>query len=679
MARVIRMALFVLIVGTLEIAAQPKAAPVKGGTVAFKGRIQSMDPANNTYGVIQIVDGVITELAASGNPPEPVITVNAPAVIYPGFIDTHSHAISYLLAQSTGADGSPNWISLANVNVMDLEPCPDPVPTGSTTCFAPVTTQADVERLIGQASKNSAGWILGWNYEPSRMTCENGSKYGFACPNFANMKPGDVLNTLDRLQPTVPVLITSESGHIFYVNRAAMKELNICTLDSDDPKCHEPVVNPNEEMRLAMIAGQLDEDLALYAIGYVEGKLGEAYARAFVDPLKDPTAFAERLIEFNSKQIIAAVEKYSSLGYTTVQEGAASEGLIGIYMKTADALAKSDRPLPATIAFLEYDETSACNFASSVRKARKSRNDLIAGGYDMFMAGMKAYADGTNQGYTGDMGPTVPYKKTPSVFTDSGIFPKQPYQGLPDYDGVALQNVTEQAHDAGFPMWVHTNGRRAQKNVIDALAARKHLGLRDVIVHFAMPLESDVKAAADAGLGATFLINDFYFFYHAVCEQILGSEATRNFYPAAWAQKYQMPFGIHSDVSVTPPDPLLGMRIAVDRVVEQPEWLPPLSGDCAFTGTNPPQQKISRDLAMRAYTVDAAWLYGRENRIGSLQKGYAGDLVVLSEDPRLPTTDLSKVKVLYTVHNGRVVYAATDPGTKSGTKAARPRKSKSKR
>lgn len=78
---------------------------------------------------------------------------------------------------------------------------------------------------------------------------------------------------------------------------------------------------------------------------------------------------------------------------------------------------------------------------------------------------------------------------------------------------------------------------------------------------------------------------------------------------------------------------------------------------------NRTNQTISRLQAIKAHTSDAAWLYNRDaastgvTPIGSLQDQYAGDLVVFSADPLNPATDLSTVKVLYTVHNGNIVYS----------------------
>jgi predicted amidohydrolase YtcJ len=229
-----------------------------------------------------------------------------------------------------------------------------------------------------------------------------------------------VLATLDAWRGDVPVLITSESGHLVYLNSKALAALNICGEKNTDPNCYQPVFNPQQEMKTAHRAGQLDEDLALHAIGFVENVLAET-AGTVKNRDKSSPEYKAAYLKFYSDQIRNALDGYSALGYTTVQEGAASAGLIRIYMKTAKL-----GPLPATIAFLEYDGTTPFGFAGSVSTARSLQDELAAGSYDMFIAGMKVYADGSNQGYTGDMGPTVPYRNLPKIFQDENIY-EQPY------------------------------------------------------------------------------------------------------------------------------------------------------------------------------------------------------------------------------------------------------------
>jgi predicted amidohydrolase YtcJ len=272
------------------------------------------------------------------------------------------------------------------------------------------------------------------------------------------------------------------------------------------------------------------------------------------------------------------------------------------------------------------------------------------------------FADGSNQGYTGYMSPPVQYQNLNKPFTETSIFPQQPYDGLADNTGSDLSTVVKLAHSKQFPVFIHTNGNAAQANSLSALIGNPDANLRDVIVHFTTPTPAQVQQLTNSTtVGVTFLMNDFYYYYQPLCEQLLQPSGTANLYPAAWAASAPVHFGLHSDTSVTPPSPLFSMMVATTRTIQPAPWLPKMSNaGCIQQQSN---QVISRLQAMKAYTSDAAWLYNREaprndvTPIGSLQKNYAGDLVMFSADPLNPKTDLSKVKVLYTVHNGRVVYA----------------------
>src|ERR1044071_4025190 len=98
-------------------APQSLPAPVTGN-VSFAGaagRIRSMDPKLSTYSSVTGTNGVITALGA-GPPPPGAPSIPAGAAIYPGFIDSHSHALSFLVPKITGSDGQPFWHNLANVN-----------------------------------------------------------------------------------------------------------------------------------------------------------------------------------------------------------------------------------------------------------------------------------------------------------------------------------------------------------------------------------------------------------------------------------------------------------------------------------------------------------------------------------------------------------------------------------
>ena len=619
--------------------------------------INSMDPKASKYSYLQIANGLITSFDKSAVNPATIITLPAGAVVYPGFIDSHSHAISMMTPTMKDLEGNPFWINLASVNVMLQPACPKGQQS-TTTCFTPIKTQGMVDSLIKSASKNAAGWVAGWNYEPARLSCKvNGvAAYGFSCKNFENQSKKPVRKQLDELQPNLPVLITSESGHIAYVNSAALSELNICpemalqpppksSSKSAAPSCYRPTVNPEEETKLAR-TGQLDEDVAIYALTYLEGKMAAAKPTLYFDEIDSATAM------------------YSQLGFTTVQEGAASSGLIQAYIDRVEGIKGfPGKTLPVRMAFLEYDDMPANEYAKSVDLAKGMRKLLAEKNLDMFIAGMKAFADGSNQGFTGAMSAPTTYSNLNPPFTDTKIFPQQPYLGLPDYDQQGLTTAIQAAHAAHFPLWVHSNGTVAQTNVLTVMEQNLSGGMRDIVLHFTTPTQQQVASIPKQNIGVTFLMNDYYYYYQPLCEQVVGPDPsqTANLYPARWAEDSHLHYSLHSDTSVTPPSPLFSMWVATTRDYQRPHWLPQLSAGCAAAvKTN---QRISRLQAMRAYTTEAAWLYRRDRpidgqtAIGSLQLGYAGDAVVLSADPLAKGTDLSTIKVLYTIHNGKVVYS----------------------
>jgi hypothetical protein len=72
-----------------------------------------------------------------------------------------------------------------------------------------------------------------------------------------------------------------------------------------------------------------------------------------------------------------------------------------------------------------------------------------------------------------------------------------------------------------------------------------------------------------------------------------------------------------------------------------------------------PQERIDRETALRAYTVNNAWAAGEEDVKGRLLPGYLADLVVLDRDLfAIDPSALKDVAVLYTVTGGEVVYEA---------------------
>ena len=71
-------------------------------------------------------------------------------------------------------------------------------------------------------------------------------------------------------------------------------------------------------------------------------------------------------------------------------------------------------------------------------------------------------------------------------------------------------------------------------------------------------------------------------------------------------------------------------------------------------------QQITRDEAIRLYTVANGWFLREEDRLGSIEEGKLGDVVVLSDDYfdplRVPDEQIRKLRSVLTVVNGKLVH-----------------------
>lgn len=97
-------------------------------------------------------------------------------------------------------------------------------------------------------------------------------------------------------------------------------------------------------------------------------------------------------------------------------------------------------------------------------------------------------------------------------------------------------------------------------------------------------------------------------------------------------------------------EPLVTIQVAVTRQILENPTTPPLGGKAG---------KVSLERALKAHTLNAAYGMGMDAEIGSLEVGKLADLVVLEKNLfDVPPNEISKVKVLYTVMDGKLVYEA---------------------
>ena len=207
------------------------------------------------------------------------------------------------------------------------------------------------------------------------------------------------------------------------------------------------------------------------------------------------------------------------------------------------------------------------------------------------------------------------------------------------------------ADAAGLQVEVHAIGDKAIKELLDIYArvAQKN-GPKDRrfrIEHTQHLRKNEVPRFAEQKVIASMQP------YHAVddgrwADRRLGPERRLGAYAFRWLLDAKATVAFGSDWDVAPISPILGIAAAVTRATI----------DGKQPGGWGPEQKITAEEALRAYTVTAAYAAFEEKEKGSLEIGKLGDFVILSDDPlSVAPQAIDKIQVDQTVVGGRVVYS----------------------
>lgn len=220
--------------------------------------------------------------------------------------------------------------------------------------------------------------------------------------------------------------------------------------------------------------------------------------------------------------------------------------------------------------------------------------------------------------------------------------------GIPQYDQEKLNKMTAERAKAGFQIGFHAIGDRAVSMALDAFAAAESAGygkgLRFRIEHAQVVRPEDVQRFAQlhviASVQPNHLLTDMRW-----AEARLGPGRAKTSY--AWqsflSDDVALAFG--TDYPVEPVTPFRGLYAAITRKNE------------AGTKDYFPEQTLTSQEAIRAYTEGAAYAEFAETRKGKLAPGYYADFVVLDRDiTKISPSEILKTRVLRTVVGGKTVY-----------------------
>jgi predicted amidohydrolase YtcJ len=234
----------------------------------------------------------------------------------------------------------------------------------------------------------------------------------------------------------------------------------------------------------------------------------------------------------------------------------------------------------------------------------------------------------------------------------------EPYNDAPRSRGLlvtpedSLRAWIGGADSAGLQVVVHAIGERANGlllDIYDSVAkAHRPRDRRFRIEHAQHLRRQDIERLARSGVIASMQP------YHAIddgrwAEKRIGPDRIKTTYAFRSLLDNSANLAFGSDWTVAPIDPILGIYAAVTRRT--------------FDGKNPngwvPDQKITVEEALRAYTAGNAYGVFAEQARGKLAPGYLADLVLLDQDlTAIPPEAIEKASVRATVVGGKVVYSA---------------------
>jgi len=344
------------------------------------------------------------------------------------------------------------------------------------------------------------------------------------------------------------------------------------------------------------------------------------------------------------KALLAA---YNAVGITAVSDRGGEDGTIAVYQRL-----KERRELTCRI-FLSYfvnAQKPMEQIEAAIRKAARSPlheyNNLL------WLRGIKVYLDGGM--LTGSA-----YMREPWGVSKIYSISDPTYRGLRFIPPDRLEKIARLALENGLQPTAHTVGDGAVHALIDAYeAVNKDLPVRELrpcISH-----SNFMSAEAIEKMRALGIVADL----QPAWIYLDGVTLLKHFgeQRLSWFQPYRTLFDrgvivgggsdhmqkLDSLHSINPYNPFLGMWIALAR---QPRW-----GDGSPFH---PEQCITREEAIRLYTINCAYLTFEEKEKGSLESGKLADFIVLDRDMlTCPVSEVKDIQVRETWLGGKRVYQA---------------------
>lgn len=420
-------------------------------------------------------------------------------------------------------------------------------------------------------------------------------------PNVEGLPLHDLLS---KVSPHNPVLLAHASGHAYLTNAKAME---LAGIDEKTP-------NPN--------GGEIVKDKNGKPIGAFRENAQDLLDKAL--NVSRSQWSPEQMRDYQSKAIELADRTCLENGITTFHDAGATFTVIDIYKQLAQNK-KLDIRLYVMIG--ESNEELEKHIA----------NYKIIGMTDnhLTVRSIKRLIDG--------------------ALGSHGAWLLEPYDSLPGSTGLntesisAMKEASRIAIENGFQLCTHAIGDRANRATLDIYeeAFKTHPDKKDLrwrIEHAQHLQPIDIPRFKNLGVIAAMQG------IHAVSDgpwvpKRLGEKRSRE---GAYAWRKLLDAGTiicnGTDVPVEDINPMAGFYALVTRKMK--------NGAVFYE-----EQRMTREEALRSYTINGAYAAFEDDIKGSLKPGKLADITVLSKDiMTIPEDEILNTQVLYTIVGGKVLY-----------------------
>jgi predicted amidohydrolase YtcJ len=546
-------------------ATQPQVEPAT--LVLNNGRIVTADDARPEAQAIAVRGDVIVALGSNADIARYVgagtkVIDLAGQMAMPGFIEGHGHF--------TGIGRQKLGLELMNTKSWD-----------------------EIVKMVGDAAAKArpGQWIVGRGWHQEKWT-------SVPSPNVEGFPTHE---SLDKVSPNNPVILTHASGHASFANGKAM-ELSNVTATTPNPS-----------------GGEILKDKAGNPTGLMRETASRLIRNGAGQP--DPTpaeveAEGEKVIELANREIL-------SKGVTSFQDAGSSFADVERFKRMVD-----NGKLQARLWVM-------IRGGGTVEQMKRARV-IDYGNKHLTVRAIKMAIDG--------------------ALGSRGAWLLQPYMDKPDSAGLnttqvdAVRAMAQVAIDSGYQLCLHAIGDRANRevlNVYEEAFKKNNVNGKDVrwrVEHAQHIHRDDIPRFGKLGVIAAMQG------IHATSDApyVLARLGPERAEEGAYVWQKLMKSGATvvngTDAPVEDVDPIASYYATVTRKLE--------NGTTFY-----PDQKMSRIEGLKSYTLWAAYGGFEENIKGSLTPGKLADITVLSKDiTTVPDDQIRQAKVVYTIVGGKIVH-----------------------